>query len=53
MVTKDDLEEGIIIPSKEDIFGRVNEITSHYQDINEKMIDQMKNKQVKYKSKTK
>lgn len=45
-MTKEDLEEGVLIPSKEEIFGKVNEITTHYQDINEKMINQMKNKQV-------
>jgi len=46
-----DESQGVSAPSKDEIFGKVNEITSHYQDINEKIIQQMKSRQEKQGSK--
>ena len=41
-----DLDDGIKLPSKEEIFGRVHEITAQYQDENEKIMQQIKDHQV-------
>ena len=46
IVQEFDESQGVSAPSKDEIFGKVNEITSHYQDINEKIIQQMKSHQV-------
>ena len=36
----------IKVPTKEEIFGKINEITAQYQDENEKMIKQMSDHKV-------
>ena len=41
-----DLEDGVKIPSKEDVFGKVSELTARYEEENEKIIQQINNHKV-------
>ena len=42
-----DLNDGIQIPSREEIFGKVSELTAQYEEENEKFMKQMNDNKVK------